>query len=200
MQWASNLSWSEPQSARFLSFPGRMPIKVDQSNKQPWGYNTQFFLGRTETEFMHPENITVSTGGFDFIHTPAIPSSPDKVEYNDLRKNVRVSCLISAEICVKSELFDGLISNISAEGCGFTFNKIDYEELPRLKVNDQIEITIHFRKEVEAVVFSATLRTVSMDIKRMSIGLLFNKPGVNEQDTKGEKALQDAVLELVKSL
>jgi hypothetical protein len=133
-------------------------------------------------------------------HPQSILSYPDKVEYINLRKDERVPCLIKSEVSVKGELYEGLISNISTEGCGFTFNRTDYEELPRLKVNDQIEITVHFRKKVEATVFDATLRTVRMDSKRMSIGLLFTKSGVIEKDAKAEKALQDDILELVKLL
>jgi hypothetical protein len=128
----------------------------------------------------------------------SILSFPDKVECVNLRKDERVPCLINASVIAEGVLHEGLISDISVDGCSFAFKKTNYEELPRLKVNDRIEMAVQFRKGVEETKFGANLRTVRMDSQRMMIGLSFAKAEGIDKGAEAEKDLQDYILELVK--
>jgi hypothetical protein len=123
----------------------------------------------------------------------SILSYPETVEVINLREHERISCNINAEVTVGNRLHEGIIANISWRGCSFEVERTD-ENLPQLRVNEEILIAIHFKESAKPTFFRTIVRWVNMDSLRIKSGLQFSKSDITEQDKASEKDLKDYLL------
>ncbi len=122
----------------------------------------------------------------------SILSYPEAVEHINLRRHERISSNIAAECTAGSRQCGGTITDISMGGCSFEFRKTDDETLSELGVNGGVLIAVHFNKTTaEPTIFSALIRTISIDSNRIVMGLQFSKSSHMGQDMASEKDLQD---------
>ncbi len=121
----------------------------------------------------------------------SILTYPTSIENINLRKHERISSLIAAEMRVKGQLHEGIISDISNGGCSFEFNKSDQRAFPELQVLDEVVISMLLKETSNATVFNATVRSVRMDNENMMAGIQFTQSDLKETDEKSAGQLSD---------
>lgn len=121
----------------------------------------------------------------------AILSYPEVLDNINLRKHERISCLIRAEVRVKEQSYEGVVSDISRGGCSFEFNNLEQRGFPSLRVQEEMIVSMQFIEDEEMAVFNTIIRTIQTDKESMVCGLQFHSSGFAEADADAEKQLAD---------
>jgi hypothetical protein len=121
----------------------------------------------------------------------SILTYPTTIENVNLRKHERISSLIAAEMSVKGQVHEGIISDISNGGCSFEFNKSDQRTFPELKVLDEVVISMILKDPTSSTVFNAEARSIRRDNENMVVGIQFTPSDFKETDEKSAMELSD---------
>jgi hypothetical protein len=101
---------------------------------------------------------------------------PRNIECYNLRKQERVDCFIPGRADIEGVAYEGMIWDISAGGCCFTFNVPEADDLPEVSVGDVIRLILSIlepgiNKPVQAQIMSVRKkgRKVRVGTKFMDI-------------------------------
>jgi c-di-GMP-binding flagellar brake protein YcgR len=120
----------------------------------------------------------------------SILSYPEVIENVNLRQHERIPCIIAAEISVNEQLYEGIISDISAGGCSFELNKSNQRGFPQLKVQGETVIAMQLKEKEKATVFNTIIRSIQTDKESMMVGLKFTSSIFPETDAESAKDLE----------
>lgn len=98
---------------------------------------------------------------------------PRTIETINLRKEERVPCLLTAGAKIHGLMYKGVVLDISAGGCSFTFSLEEDEDIPELTVDDEMVVVMQpvgFSGDQE---FAGTLRSIRRSENRMTVGIQF---------------------------
>jgi len=129
----------------------------------------------------------------------AVLSYPEALENINLRKHERISCIIDAEVRVRDQSYEGIVSDVSKGGCSFEFNRSDQRSFPILQIQQEMIISMQLQEKAEATVFNTVVRAIRTDKESMVCGLQFTVSGFSEADAEAEKKLAEFLLTLPNS-
>jgi c-di-GMP-binding flagellar brake protein YcgR len=125
----------------------------------------------------------------------AVLSYPESIEKINIRKHDRVDCNISAEVLIASRMFPSVVRNINAGGLLLTIDGSAVGELPQLKLQDEVILTLH-REENRATTLRGIVRNVKIDKQVMAAGVEFSVQGVGQGEKKdGKQWLENLISE-----
>jgi hypothetical protein len=123
----------------------------------------------------------------------AVLSYPESIEKINIRKHDRVDCNISAEVLIASRMFPSVVRNINAGGLLLTIDGSAVGELPQLKLQDEVILTLH-REENRATTLRGIVRNVKIDKQVMAAGVEFSVQGVGQGEKKDGKQLLENLI------
>ncbi len=100
-------------------------------------------------------------------------SYPDMVETHSLRKHKRVNCYIPASGTIDDVQFEGLIMDLSSEGCQFVLkmSKLVVESVMNLE--DTVEIDFAVKGMEEPGTIQTVVKRIYSDSEKTALGLQF---------------------------
>jgi hypothetical protein len=102
-------------------------------------------------------------------------SYPERVEDGEERKSVRVSCEIPATASIDKALLNGLITDISSQGCRFIVNLPGGIQPCQVKVLTDVNLSIALQDQAPPQELSGRVRNTSIDRFRIALGIEFEK-------------------------
>jgi len=96
---------------------------------------------------------------------------PDRVETYNLRKHERISCLFPVEAVLKGARYPGMITDLSAEGCGALL-QMQRKDSP-FKIDDLIELDCAMFATGEQATLPSVVKRLSTSDGRVELGLKF---------------------------
>ncbi len=108
-------------------------------------------------------------------------SYPQQIETLNLRKARRIACLIPGSARLRDEAFQGMITDISPDGCRFSFNlPKGHQELP-IEVQDELTLSFPLLGMEGEQAVHGLIMNLSRDLERVGLGVRFDTiaPGVS---------------------
>jgi c-di-GMP-binding flagellar brake protein YcgR len=102
-------------------------------------------------------------------------SYPDLVEDGEERKSVRVSCEIPATASIDKAMLNGLITDISSQGCRFIVNLPGGIQPYQVKVLTDVNLSIALQDQAPPQELSGRVRNTNIDRFRIALGIEFEK-------------------------
>jgi hypothetical protein len=100
---------------------------------------------------------------------------PDQVEDGEERKCVRISCEIPATASINKAMLNGLITDISSQGCRFIVNLPGSMQPCQVKVLTDVNLSLSLQDEAPPQELSGRVRNTSIDRFRIALGIEFEK-------------------------
>lgn len=100
---------------------------------------------------------------------------PDLVEDGEERKSVRISCEIPATASINKALLNGLITDISSQGCRFIVNLPGHMQPCQVKVLTDVNLSLSLQDEAPPQELSGRVRNTNIDRFRIALGIEFEK-------------------------
>ncbi len=102
-------------------------------------------------------------------------SYPELVEDGEERNNVRINCEIPATANIDQALLNGLITDISSQGCRFIVNLPGNIQPCQVKVLTDVNLSISLQDEAPPQELSGRVRNTNIDRFRIALGIEFEK-------------------------
>jgi hypothetical protein len=116
-------------------------------------------------------------------------SYPDLVEDGEERNNARINCEIPATASIDRALLNGLITDISNQGCRFIVNLPGSIQPCQVKVLTDVNLSISLQKEAPPESLAGRVRNTNIDRFRIALGIEFEK--LSDRIAEGLKAYVD---------
>lgn len=104
-------------------------------------------------------------------------SYPEKIEIVNLRKFQRVPCLIPAVVSLNGGSYHGVFTDVSEGGCSFLFDQSGAASDVGPGLGEEVTFSVCLIGSSEVRSIGATVRSVRMIGKSMSVGTQFQDPG-----------------------
>jgi hypothetical protein len=101
-------------------------------------------------------------------------SYPQKIETLNLRKAKRIECFIPASARIRDRGFAGLITDISTDGCRFSFKLPKGNQAVDIEVDDELTLSFPLLGMEGEKVFHGLIMSLSRDLERISLGVRFD--------------------------
>ena len=102
-------------------------------------------------------------------------SYPHRVEDGEERKTARINCEIPATASIDKALLNGLITDISSQGCRFIVNLPGGIQPYQVKVLTDVNLSIALQDEAPPQELSGRVRNTNIDRFRIALGIEFEK-------------------------
>jgi hypothetical protein len=116
-------------------------------------------------------------------------SYPDLVEDGERRKHVRVNCEIPATASINKALLNGMITDISSQGCRFIVNLPGGIQPCQVNVLTDVNLSISLQDQAPPEELSGRVRNTNIDRFRIALGIEFEK--LSDHIANNLKALID---------
>ena len=114
---------------------------------------------------------------------------PMAVDVINLRKSNRVDCLFPVKLELPDKCLDGMITNISRDGCRIGFNKIERDKACELSSGSELDLSFNFLGSERSFSLKSVIKNVYSE-KVHSIGVQFEHIN-NEIKQEIEKYVDD---------
>jgi len=101
-------------------------------------------------------------------------SYPQQIETLNLRKARRISCLIPAWAQLKDHRFDGMITDISPDGCRFSFRLAKGQQEAAIEVQDELTLSFPLLGMKGEQSFHGSIMNLGRDLEKVSLGMRFD--------------------------
>jgi hypothetical protein len=102
-------------------------------------------------------------------------SYPHRVEDGEERKTPRINCEIPATASIDKAMLNGLITDISSQGCRFIVNLPGGIQPYQVKVLTDVNLSIALQDEAPPQELSGRVRNTNIDRFRIALGIEFEK-------------------------
>jgi hypothetical protein len=148
--------------------------------RKPQGSVRRFSAGEeVVVRYIHSAEIYrfrgVVTGQIDTPAELLFISYPDLVEDGEERKNVRISCEIPATASIDEALLNGLITDISSQGCRFIVNLPGGIQPCQVKVLTDVNLSIALQDQASPQELLGRVRNTNIDRFHIALGIEFEK-------------------------
>jgi hypothetical protein len=116
-------------------------------------------------------------------------SYPELVEDGEERNKVRINCEIPATASIDQALLNGMVTDISSQGCRFIVNLPGTIEPCQVKVLTDVNLSIALQKEAPPESLAGRVRNTSIDRFRIALGIEFER--LSDRIAEGLKAYVD---------
>lgn len=116
-------------------------------------------------------------------------SYPDLVEDGEERNNARINCEIPATASIDQALLNGLITDISSQGCRFIVNLPGNIQPCQVKVLTDVNLSVSLQEEAPPESLSGRVRNTTIDRFRIALGIEFER--LSDRIAEGLKAYVD---------
>lgn len=123
----------------------------------------------------------------------AVLSYPESIEKINIRKHDRVDCNILAEAMVGNRMYPSVVKNISAGGLLLSIDSAAVGEIPQLKLQDEVILTLH-REENRTTTLRGIVRNIKIDKQAMVIGMEFSVQGAGQVEKRDGKQWLDNLI------
>ncbi len=104
-------------------------------------------------------------------------SYPGSFEVLNLRKSERVECFVPTIATVRGAAFEGVILDISVDGCRFTMESRPDDALPQFQVDEPIGLRFELSHATGPLKAFGRMKNLSQDSRRIILGVVFEEPG-----------------------
>jgi hypothetical protein len=98
---------------------------------------------------------------------------PRNIECYNLRKQERVECFIDGRADIQGVAYEGMIWDISAGGCCFTFNVPEADVLPDVSVGDMIQLMMPILEQGSNKPVQAEIMSLRKKGRKVRVGTKF---------------------------
>lgn len=102
-------------------------------------------------------------------------SYPELVEDGEERNHARINCEIPATASIDEALLNGLITDISSQGCRFIVNLPGNIQPCQVKVLTDVNLSIALQDEAPPQELSGRVRNTNIDRFRIALGIEFER-------------------------
>jgi len=149
--------------------------------------------GEVMVRYIHNAEIyrfrAIITGQVDDPAELLFLSYPELVEDGEERRHVRINCEIPATASIDEALLNGLITDISSQGCRFIVNLPGNIQPCQVKVLTDVNLSISLQDEAPPQEVSGRVRNTNIDRFRIALGIEFEK--LSDRIADGLKAYVD---------
>jgi c-di-GMP-binding flagellar brake protein YcgR len=101
---------------------------------------------------------------------------PSSFEILNLRKAERVDCFVSVAIAIGEIDYQGVILDISADGCKFVVESTPRQGMPQVQMGESVKLTFELSNAVTPLETPGIIKNLTQDIHRMTLGVSFEQP------------------------
>ena len=121
-----------------------------------------------------------------FITTPVkliFIEYPKKIENQNLRSHKRIDCYLPANAKIADNTVEGIVTDLSKEGCLFTVKKVNIEiSADQLQVDNEIVVSFQLPGVEEKIDIPGKQKNIKKDRDNVQIGILYSDMGIEVQE------------------
>jgi c-di-GMP-binding flagellar brake protein YcgR len=102
-------------------------------------------------------------------------SYPRTIEVMNLRKTMRLQCLLPASATVHRQQLEGVILDISAEGCRLYLESFGSQELPAFRIDQAIVVSLELAGIAGSQIANGKVQNFRQDSRLAEIGIKFDE-------------------------
>lgn len=103
-------------------------------------------------------------------------SYPSTIEVLNLRKAERVDCFVPVVAKMREAAYDGVLLDISVDGCRFAIETAPEQGLPQMQIDEIMSITFQLSSTGGSLAADGKVKNLTQDSRRMTLGLVFEEP------------------------
>jgi c-di-GMP-binding flagellar brake protein YcgR len=103
-------------------------------------------------------------------------SYPASIEVLNLRKSERVDCFVPVTATVREAAYEGIILDISIEGCRFVIENAPERGVPLIQMNETLTMAFQLSSTANAIGAVGKAKNLAQDNHGLTLGVSFEEP------------------------